>query len=358
MKALIAMSGGVDSSVAALLTKEKGMDCIGCTMKLYEAEDTDLEPCDGRTCCSLDDTEDARSVARRLGMPFYAFNYKDEFRDKVMKKFAACYEKGMTPNPCIDCNKYLKFGKLWERAEVLGCDFVVTGHYARIERGDNGKYVLKKALDESKDQSYVLYNLTQEQLAHIVLPLGELHKDEVRKIAEKMSFANADKKDSQDICFVPDGDYAGFIEREKNVKYPEGDFIDMEGNVLGRHKGLIRYTLGQRKGLGISAGKPIYVCGKNLDDGTVILGDEEELFKNTLIAEDMNWISIPSLTEPIRVKACTRYHAKLQDATVYPEEGGKVKVIFDKPQRAMTPGQALVLYDGDLVIGGGTIMST
>lgn len=351
-KTIIAMSGGVDSSVAAYLMKEKGHECLGVTMRFYEGDKE-------ASCQSENNLKDVIRVTARMDMPYDVLDLRNEFHRNIIEKFIRVYENGGTPNPCVDCNRYMKFDGLLKLAEERGYDYIATGHYARVTYNEeSGRYELKKGLDESKDQSYVLYNLTQEQLAHIVLPLGELHKDEVRKIAEKMSFANADKKDSQDICFVPDGDYAGFIEREKNVKYPEGDFIDMEGNVLGRHKGLIRYTLGQRKGLGVSAGKPIYVCGKNLDDGTVILGDEEELFKDTLIAEDMNWISIPSLTEPIRVKACTRYHAKLQDATVYPEEGGKVKVIFDKPQRAMTPGQALVLYDGDLVIGGGTIMST
>ena len=351
-KTIIAMSGGVDSSVAAYLMKEKGHECLGVTMRFYEGDKE-------ASCQSENNLKDVIRVTESMDMPYDVLDLREEFHRNIIEKFIRVYENGGTPNPCVDCNRYMKFDGLLQLAEERGYDYIATGHYARVTYNEeSGRYELKKGLDESKDQSYVLYNLTQEQLAHIVLPLGELHKDEVRKIAEKMSFANADKKDSQDICFVPDGDYAGFIEREKNVKYPEGDFIDMEGNVLGRHKGLIRYTLGQRKGLGISAGKPIYVCGKDLEKGTVILGDEEELFKDTIYAEDMNWISIPYLAEPMRLQACTRYHAKLQDATAYPEEGGRVKVIFDKPQRAMTPGQALVLYDGDLVVGGGTIMST
>ena len=352
MKTIIAMSGGVDSSVAAYLMKEKGYDCLGVTMRFYEGDKE-------ASCQSENNLKDVIRVTESIDMPYDVLDLREEFHKNIIEKFIRVYENGGTPNPCVDCNRYMKFDGLLRLAEERGYDCIATGHYARVTYNKkSGRYELRKGLDEGKDQSYVLYNLTQEQLAHIVLPLGELHKDEVRKIAEKMSFANADKKDSQDICFVPDGDYAGFIEREKGEKYPEGDFLDTEGNVLGRHKGLIRYTLGQRKGLGVSAGKPLYVCGRDLEKGTVILGDEEELFKDTIYAEDMNWISIPYLAEPMRLQACTRYHAKLQDATVYPEEDGRVKVVFDKPQRAMTPGQALVLYDGDLVVGGGTIMST
>jgi len=354
MKALIAMSGGVDSSVAALLTKEKGIDCIGCTMKLYEAEDTDLPPAESKTCCSLDDTEDARSVAFRLGMPFYVFNYKEEFRDKVMNKFAESYEKGETPNPCIDCNKYLKFGKLQERAEVLGCDYVVTGHYARIEK-QGEKYVLKRALDESKDQSYVLYNLTQELLAHTLFPLGELTKKEARGIAEANGFVNANKPDSQDICFVPDGDYATVVEKITGRIPEPGDFVDKEGNVIGQHKGIINYTIGQRKGLGLAMGHPVFVCDICPENNAVVIGENEDLMKREVLVRDFNWISGETPAEPVRCTAKTRYRMKDQPAVIYPLEGGGAKIVFDDPQRAITRGQSAVAYDGDVVLGGGVI---
>ncbi len=356
MKALIAMSGGVDSSVAALLTKKKGIDCIGCTMKLYAAEDTDLSPENSKTCCSLDDTEDARSVAFRLGMPFYVFNYKDEFRAKVMEKFGHAYELGRTPNPCIDCNKYLKFGRLFERAEVLGCDYIVTGHYARIEQGPDGKYELKKALDESKDQSYVLYNLTQTQLAHTQFPLGGLTKAEARVIAEKNGFVNANKPDSQDICFVPDGHYAEVVRKITGKDPLPGDFVDKEGKVLGQHKGIINYTIGQRKGLGIAMGHPIFVCEICPETNRVVLGENEDLMKREVMVKDFNWISGEAPLEPMRCCAKTRYRMKEQPATIYALPDGGAKIIFDEPQRAITRGQSAVAYDGEKVLGGGEII--
>lgn len=351
-KALIAMSGGVDSSLAAKLMKDKGFDCIGCTMKLYHNEDVGIER--SRTCCSLDDVEDARSVAYKLGMPFYVFNFTEAFRDTVIRKFIKSYEKGITPNPCIDCNRYMKFDKLFERAKILGCDYIVTGHYARIEE-ENGKFVLKKALDETKDQSYVLYSMTQDQLVHTMFPLGSMQKTEVRAIAEESGFVNADKPDSQDICFVPNGDYASVIELQTGKRPVEGNFVDKQGNILGRHKGVIHYTIGQRKRLGISHTEPLYVCGICPQDGNVILGSNDDLFSREADISDFNWISGKVFEGEFRCKAKIRYRHPEQWATVLPTGADTVHITFDEPQRAITPGQAAVLYDGDIVLGGGTI---
>lgn len=351
-KALIAMSGGVDSSLAARLMKDKGFDCIGCTMKLYHNEDVGIER--SRTCCSLDDVEDAKSVAYKLGMPFYVFNFTEAFRDTVIRKFIESYEKGITPNPCIDCNRYMKFDKLFERAKILGCDYIVTGHYARIEE-ENGKFVLKKALDETKDQSYVLYSMTQDQLVHTIFPLGSMQKTEVRSIAEESGFVNADKPDSQDICFVPNGDYASVIELQTGKRPVEGNFVDKQGNILGRHKGVIHYTIGQRKRLGISHTEPLYVCGICPHDGNVILGSNDDLFSREADISDFNWISGKVFEGEFRCKAKIRYRHPEQWATVLPTGADTVHITFDEPQRAITPGQAAVLYDGDIVLGGGTI---
>ena len=353
-KALIAMSGGVDNSVAAYLTQQAGFQCTGATMRLFD--NSILGQDQESTCCSLDDVEDARSVARRLGFPFYVFNFKDDFEEKVIQKFIRCYECGATPNPCIDCNRYLKFDHLLRRGYELGCDCVVTGHYARIRQDENtGRYLLYKAVDLSKDQSYVLYSLSQEQLAHTRFPLGEMTKAEARVIAEEQGFINARKHDSQDICFVPDGDYVAFMERYTGKKYTPGDYLDLQGNVVGRHKGAVSYTLGQRKGLNLAMGTPVYVCAKNMERNTVTVGPNEALFSTTLRATDWNWFPFPELTEPIRVSAKARYNQQPQPATVYPEQDSYARVVFDQPQRALTPGQAVVLYDGDMVVGGGTI---
>ena len=351
-KALIGMSGGVDSSVAAFLTRQAGFECIGATMRLYDnVTDTDTN-----TCCTLEDVEDARSVARRLGIPHYTFNFKDDFEDKVIRNFVSCYEQGLTPNPCIECNKHLKFRRLLDRARELGCEYVVSGHYARIRRDEaSGRYLLLKAMDSAKDQTYFLACLDQEQLAHTRFPLGELTKDQVRQIAREQGFVNARKRDSQDICFVPDGDYVAFMQRHTGKTYPEGDYLDLQGKVIGRHKGAVCYTLGQRKGLGIALGAPAYVCGKDMANNTVTLGPNEALFSQALRAKNWNWFPFPALTEPMEVTAKIRHSQHQLPATVYPEADGFARVEFQTPQRAVTPGQAVVLYRDDLVIGGGTI---
>ena len=353
LKALIAMSGGVDSSVAAYLTQQEGFSCVGATMRLYDSSGIAT---DESTCCSLDDVEDARSVAHNLGIPFYVFNFTEAFRECVMDRFVCSYESGLTPNPCIDCNRHLKFDKFLERAKVLGCDCIVTGHYAQILHDKaSGRYLLKKAVDLSKDQSYFLYTLTQGQLACIRFPLGALTKSQARQIALEQGFLNARKRDSQDICFVPDGDYLTFLHRYTGQQYPSGDFLDQSGKVVGTHKGAVAYTLGQRKGLGLAMGSPVYVCSKDMVKNTVTVGPNESLFHKSFLAEDWFFFPFPALTAPIRVKAKTRSRMVEQPATAYPEENGIVRVEFDEPQRAITPGQAVVLYDGDLVVGGGTI---
>ncbi len=353
-KALIAMSGGVDSSVAALLTKEQGYDCIGITMKLYDNEDVGIKK--ENTCCSIDDIDDARAVCRVLNIPYYVFNFRDSFNEQVIDRFIKAYENGSTPNPCIDCNRYIKFDKLMHRMKELDMDYVVTGHYGRIEFDEELKrFILKKAVDKTKDQSYVLYSLTQEQLKHTLFPLGSLTKEEARKIAEKHNFVNARKHDSQDICFVPDGKYAEFIEQYTGKKYPCGDFVDRDGNILGEHKGIIRYTIGQRKGLGLSLPEPMYVCKKDLENNKVILSDNEGLFSKELFANNLNLITCEKIETPIKLKAKVRYNQKEQPATVAQIDDDRLHIVFDEPQRAISKGQAVVLYDGDIVVGGGTI---
>ncbi|MBQ1471039.1 MAG: tRNA 2-thiouridine(34) synthase MnmA [Eubacterium sp.] len=351
-KALIAMSGGVDSSVAAYIIREQGYECMGATMRLFDNEDAGLTT--EKSCCSLDDSQDAWRVARDLGFPHYTLNFKDVFRRCVIDRFVRAYEHGDTPNPCIDCNRFLKFQALYERGQALGCQYIVTGHYARIEEVE-GRYRLKKALDPAKDQSYVLYTLTQAQLAHTLFPLGGLQKSEVRKIAEEQGFVNAQKKESQDICFVPDGKYAEAIRRFTGKEYPCGSFVDREGHVLGEHKGIIRYTIGQRKGLGLALPAPAYVLEKDVAGNRVILGPNEALFGREVVAGDVNWIAWDEPPKEFRACARIRYNQKEQPATVWRTEEG-FRLQFDEPQRAVTPGQAVVLYDGEDVLGGGTII--
>jgi len=351
--ALIAMSGGVDSSVAAYLMVSQGFRCEGTTMRLYRNEDVGLSQF--HTCCSQRDIDDAAEVAFQLDISYAVTDFTAEFREQVIGKFIRSYEAGETPNPCIDCNRYMKFDRLLRAAEEKNLSYVVTGHYARIEYDAiSGRFLLKKGVDAAKDQSYVLYAMTQKQLAHTLFPLGGLTKPCVREIAAEHGFINAHKHDSQDICFVPDSDYAKFMEQYTRKTYPAGDFLDTDGAVVGRHRGAVRYTPGQRKGLGLSMGRPVYVCQKDMAKNTVTVGGESALFARELLAGDMNWIAFPQLDAPLRVKAKARYRQPEQDATAYPAENG-IRLLFDEPQRALTPGQAVVLYDGALVLGGGTI---
>ena len=346
MKALIGMSGGVDSSVAAYLMMAQGYTCIGATMRLYTGQDTG--------CCDTSSVEDARAVADRLGIPFHVLDFSNEFRTRVMDHFTRSYESGLTPNPCVECNRHLKFDKFLQSAIDLGCDCIVTGHYAQIQQVGN-RYLLRKAVDEAKDQTYFLYSLTQQQLQHTRFPLGELTKAEARIIAAQQGFLNAKKRDSQDICFIPDGDYLAFLQRYTGKVYPAGHYLDQSGNIVGTHKGAVAYTLGQRKGLNLAMGQPVYVCAKDMERNTVTVGPNEALYRKELLANDWNWIAIESLTAPIQVTAKARSRMAEQPATVYPEKDGFARVVFEEPQRALTPGQAVVLYAGDTVIGGGTI---
>ena len=347
---LVAMSGGVDSSAAACMLLQQGYTCIGATMALCSqkllGENRDITT----------HIADAKKVADTLGIPFHILDATDLFNEKVVDNFVHCYESGLTPNPCVQCNRHLKFSHLVKKALEMGCNYVATGHYARIKRDPiSGRYLLYKAADQTKDQSYFLYCLDQDQLSHVLFPLGELTKEQARQLAEKAKLLNAQKRDSQDICFIPDGDYAAFLRRYTGKDYPSGDFLDLSGKKVGNHSGCVDYTLGQRKGLGLAMGSPVYVCAKDMANNTVTVGPNEALFANSLLANDWNWFPFEALREPLRVSAKARSRHEPQPATVYPDSHDNCKVVFDQPQRALTPGQAIVLYDGDLVIGGGTI---
>lgn len=351
-RAAAAMSGGVDSSVVAYLLKEQGYDVTGVTLRLIAEGDKAVSG----TCASLEGAADAARVCERLGMEHMIIDFAREFKENVMDRFSGAYLNGFTPNPCVDCNRYIKFSRMLEYIDEMNMDIFATGHYAEIEYNEgSGRYILKKAADAAKDQTYFLYALSQSQLARVRFPLGGMTKDEVREIALAQGFVNAKKKDSQDICFVPDGDFAGFIKRHSEVKELKGNFIDSDGNILGIHSGAYKFTIGQRKGLGIALGKPAYVLGTDTEKNTVTLGDNDMLFRKRLYADDINLIAVEKIDKPMRVEAKIRSAHRPAPATVEQTEEGRLAVEFDEPQRAITPGQSVVLYDGDIVVGGGIV---
>ena len=355
-RVICAMSGGVDSSVAAKLLVDAGYDVMGVTMKLFDSDGVILEG-GSRTCCSLEDVEDARAVAFSLGIPYHVFNYTDTFGTCVVDKFCQAYLEGRTPNPCIDCNRFLKFEALQRRRRELGFDYVATGHYARRAFDEEtGRYLLLRGLDPKKDQSYVLYHLSQDNLKHMLFPVGELEKPQVRAVAHEAGLGNADKLESQDICFVPDGDYASFIEEHTGEEFVPGPIVDEAGNMLGTHNGLVHYTIGQRKGLGIAAGEPLFVLAKNADTNTLVVGPASSAGVTEVVADDVNLISVEQIDEPLEVEVKVNYRAVPRKALVH-MEGEKLVARFDEPVRAVAPGQALVMYQGDVVVGGGTIES-
>ncbi|WP_278320224.1 tRNA 2-thiouridine(34) synthase MnmA [Inediibacterium massiliense] len=354
-KVVVGMSGGVDSSVAAYVLQKQGYEVIGVTMQVWpDMEEEEVERVGG--CCGLSAVDDARRVADKLGIPFYVMNFKEIFEKKVIDYFVDEYVKGRTPNPCIACNKFMKFEELLRRAHNLGAYYVATGHYAKISY-ENNEYKIKRSNAVAKDQTYALYNFTQEQLKHTLMPLGEFSsKDEVRKIAAELGLETAAKPDSQEICFVKDNDYGNFISKRKPNKIVPGNFVDKDGNILGKHHGIIYYTIGQRKGLGIALGKPMYVVDIIPKKNQVVLGENEEVFGKELLVEDVNFIVPSQISPKMNIKAQIRYNAKPSEATLYVEENNQVRIIFEKPQRAITPGQAAVFYNGDELLGGGTIV--
>ncbi|MGI6188221.1 MAG: tRNA 2-thiouridine(34) synthase MnmA [Clostridiales bacterium] len=354
-RVVVGMSGGVDSSVAAYILKQQGYEVIGVTMQIWPGDDPDVVEREGG-CCSLTAVEDARRVANHLDIPFYVMNFQQVFDEKVICYFVDEYLKGRTPNPCIMCNRYVKFEELLRRSMALDAYYVATGHYARIEYDEeNNRYLLKKSATPAKDQTYALYTMTQYQLQHTLMPLGNYTKEQVRDMAKSIGLVTAQKPDSQEICFVMDDDYAGFVRERASDAIEAGYFVDTNGNILGKHKGIIHYTIGQRKGLGIALGHPMYVVDIDPEKNTVVLGRDCDVYSKEMLVEDINLISIPSIDSPIKANVKIRYTAREAPAVIYPEKENALKVVFDEPQRAVTPGQAAVFYQDDLVVGGGTI---
>lgn len=353
-KVVVGMSGGVDSSVAAYLLKEQGYDVIGVTMQIWQDEEQAAQEENGG-CCGLSAADDARRVAAALEIPYYVMNFKKEFKENVIDYFVEEYQNGRTPNPCIACNRYVKWESLLQRSLSIGAEYIATGHYARVVQLENGRYTLRRSATLAKDQTYALYNLTQEQLKRTLMPVGKYTKDEVRAIAEKINLRIANKPDSQDICFVPDGDYAAYIEEEAGVKVPEGNFVLTDGTVLGRHKGITHYTVGQRKGLGLALGYPAFVLEIRPETNEVVIGTKEESMTTQLRARNLNFMAVEDLTEPLHVFTKIRYNHKGAWCTIEKTGEDEVLCTFDEPQRAVTPGQAVVFYDGEYVLGGGTI---
>ena len=356
-KVVIGMSGGVDSSVAAYLLKKAGYDVIGVTMQIWQEQENEVVEEEGG-CCGLSAVDDARRVANALGIPYYVMNFRGEFQKNVIDYFVDEYTHGRTPIPCIACNRYVKWESLLRRSLDIGADYIATGHYARIEKLPNGRYAIKKSVTAAKDQTYALYNLTQEQLSKTLMPVGDYTKDEIRKMAEGINLRVANKPDSQEICFVSDNDYAGFIEKEIGKKFEKGDFVDINGNVVGQHNGIIHYTIGQRKGLNLSLGRPVFVVDILPETNQVVVGDNQDVFAKGLIADRMNFMAIeePAIGEEIRLFAKIRYNHAGAPCTIKRINEEQCEVLFDEPQRAITPGQAVVFYDGDYVAGGGTIV--
>lgn len=353
-RVVVGMSGGVDSSVAAWLLKKQGYDVIGVTMQIWQDEEPHLQEENGG-CCGLSAVDDARRVAAALEIPYYVMNFKKEFQKNVIDYFTEEYLNGRTPNPCIACNRYVKWESLLERSLSIGAEYIATGHYARVEQLSNGRYALRRSATLVKDQTYALYNLTQEQLKRTLMPVGAYSKDQIRVMAEEIGLLVADKPDSQDICFVPDGDYAGFIKETSGQEIPEGNFVTLDGKVLGRHKGIIHYTVGQRKGLGLALGYPAFVLEIRPKTNEVVIGTYEESLTRTLRARQLNFMTVEDLTEPVHVFAKIRYNHKGAWCTVEKTGEDEIVCTFDEPIRAITPGQAVVLYDGEYVMGGGTI---